>query len=381
MNKLILYIQYTNPANYPPLLHSSQILANDGWKVVFLGTKSQGDCQFKLDSGLNVRVHLLWFQRPGFFQKIHYILYCLWGLAYALVFRPRWVYASELLASPMACFLSVIGYKVIYHEHDSPDSTEIEHGSVLRLLQCRKQAALKSVCCILPNQERSHVFQKSTGCPNVVTVWNCPSLSEVRSARSLRRSTPLRVLYHGSIVPARLPLAVIDALADSCFDIKLRIVGYETVGYQGHVTALLARASKLGISNRIEFRKAVATRSELMELCAECDIGLAFMPMQSTSINMRCMTGASNKPFDYLACGLGVLVSDLPDWNELYVKPGYGLACNPEDSVSIRKALMWFWDHPREMAAMGEKGRHKILSDWNYEKQFERVSKLMNMER
>ena len=33
----ILYIQYTNPAGYPPLEHSSRLLAARGWVVVFLG--------------------------------------------------------------------------------------------------------------------------------------------------------------------------------------------------------------------------------------------------------------------------------------------------------------------------------------------------------
>lgn len=34
----ILYIQYTNPAGYPPLEHSSRILAQADWEVLFLGT-------------------------------------------------------------------------------------------------------------------------------------------------------------------------------------------------------------------------------------------------------------------------------------------------------------------------------------------------------
>jgi MFS family permease len=32
----VLYIQYTNPAGYPPLQHSSRILASAGWQVLFL---------------------------------------------------------------------------------------------------------------------------------------------------------------------------------------------------------------------------------------------------------------------------------------------------------------------------------------------------------
>ena len=38
----ILYIQYTNPAGYPPLEHSSRLLANAGCEVLFLGTGALG---------------------------------------------------------------------------------------------------------------------------------------------------------------------------------------------------------------------------------------------------------------------------------------------------------------------------------------------------
>jgi hypothetical protein len=49
------------------------------------------------------------------------------------------------------------------------------------------------------------------------------------------------------------------------------------------------------------------------------------MPKVSEDINMQAMVGASDKAFDYLACGLALLVSDLPDWRAIYVEAGYGL--------------------------------------------------------
>ncbi|MGA9995595.1 MAG: glycosyltransferase, partial [Pyrinomonadaceae bacterium] len=82
------------------------------------------------------------------------------------------------------------------------------------------------------------------------------------------------------------------------------------------------------------------------------------------------MTGASNKPFDYLACGLPLLVSDLPDWRNFFVEPGYALACDMENPQSIADAVRWYLDHPEEMRRMGEGGRQRIISEWNYEKQF-----------
>ena len=52
---------------------------------------------------------------------------------------------------------------------------------------------------------------------------------------------------------------------------------------------------------------------------ARAHVGLALMPLNSNDLNMRHMTGASNKPFDYMAAGLALLVSDLPDWRQMFV--------------------------------------------------------------
>ena len=103
------------------------------------------------------------------------------------------------------------------------------------------------------------------------------------------------------------------------------------------------------------------------------------MPLRTQDINEQNMTGASNKPFDYLACRLALLVSHLPDWKKMYVEPGYGLSCDPENTQSIAGAFRWFVEHPNEMRAMGEKGREKIMSGWNYEAQFIPVLETINV--
>ena len=115
---------------------------------------------------------------------------------------------------------------------------------------------------------------------------------------------------------------------------------------------------------------AIPLRADLLEQSSRCDVGLALMPLTSDDVNLRTMAGASNKPFDYLARGLALLVSDLAEWKALFVDPGYGLACNPEDPESIGQALRWFVEHPTEVRRMGERGRVKVEREWNYETQF-----------
>jgi glycosyltransferase involved in cell wall biosynthesis len=143
------------------------------------------------------------------------------------------------------------------------------------------------------------------------------------------------------------------------------------------VSELRKTAEQIGISSRVVFPGALPGRKELLAWCRKCDVGLAFMPKMSDDINMQAMVGASNKPFDYLSCGLALLVSDLPDWRATYVENGYGLACDPSDPESIAGALHWFLNYPAEMRAMGERGRRRIEEEWNYDSQFSMVLERM----
>jgi len=97
------------------------------------------------------------------------------------------------------------------------------------------------------------------------------------------------------------------------------------------------------------------------------------MPLTATDWNCETMTGASNKAFDYLACGLALLVSDLPDWREMFVEPGYARGCDPADPESIASAIRSLIERPDQMRAMGESGRQRILAEWNYENVFQPI--------
>jgi glycosyltransferase involved in cell wall biosynthesis len=208
----------------------------------------------------------------------------------------------------------------------------------------------------------------------ILTVWNCPIRGEIQQPKQGKNGDQkLTLFYHGSIVPSRLPLDIIRAMAQLPEEIKLRIAGYETIGHRGYLSALRHTAAEYGLENRLEFLGAIPQRADLLIRCREANVGLALMPLQSADANELTMLGASNKPFDYIACGLALLVSDLPDWTKLYVANGFGRSCDPDDPKSIAAAIRSFIEHPLETRAMGQRGQARIAQDWNYETQFEPV--------
>ncbi|HEX7778267.1 MAG TPA: glycosyltransferase [Vicinamibacterales bacterium] len=367
----VLYVQYTNPAAYPPLQHSASILAAAGCEVRLVGTAIAGE-RLTFEQSDRVRVALMPFEPGGWRQKVHYAQFASWVAAEARQWRPDWVYVSDPLACPAALALRrLTGARFIYHEHDSPSPDVGAQSTFMRVvLRARRALAARAELCVLPNDERAELFREQTGRKDgVVTVWNCPMRDEVGTSREVSPAPAMKVVYHGTIVPARLPATVLQALVALPAAVSLVVAGYETAGHPGYVDALRQEARRLGIDGRITFAGTLS-REGLMQQCRTCDVGLALLPRTSADVNERAMVGASNKVFEYLAAGLAVIVGDQPRWRETFVDAGFGRACDPASPASIAAELRWLFEHPAERAVMGERGRHRIGLDWNYDHQF-----------
>jgi glycosyltransferase involved in cell wall biosynthesis len=211
----------------------------------------------------------------------------------------------------------------------------------------------------------------------VLTVWNCPARAEADgTVTPAPRGEQFVLFYHGSIVPARVPLAVLKAISMLSDKVRFQIAGYETIGHPRYVAILKAEAERLGVAQQLEYLGAFS-RENLLPFCRRATVGLSLIAETTSDLNEQTMIGASNKPFEYLACGIPLLVSDLPEWKEAFVAPGYALACRSSDAKSIARSLGWFMEHPEETPKMGQRGRQRILTDWNYETQFQEVQEKM----
>jgi glycosyltransferase involved in cell wall biosynthesis len=318
------------------------------------------------------------YRSGGWRQKVHYARFLLWVVSWTLRWRPSWIYASDPLACPIALLLSFMpGVRVVYHEHDSPMPDAERDPRTTRFMRtalgARRRLVRRAALCVLPAESRALRFQDTFQRARVLTVWNCPRRTEASRPHPPRQSDRLRVWYHGSIVPARVPLATVRALARLPDSVTLTIAGYETLGHQGWVEQLGRAASREGVAHRVMFLGPIPQRADLLQACGGHDVGLALLPLDAVDINEREMAGASNKPFDYMARSLALLVSDLPAWRAMYVDQGYARACDPGDPESIAAALRWFLEHPEETSAMGERGRRRIVDVWNYDRSFQPV--------
>lgn len=364
----ILYIQFTDPNGYPPLEHLSQLLAERGWLVTMVGTASFGDNIIEMPADPRITIQKLRAVRGRWRQKIQYLEFFGRGIQASLRLRPKWIYASDPLSAPLALLLvRLTKARVIYHEHDAPN-LDREYSRLMKFaIACRNRLAREATICVIPQTDRLRLFLAQTGRTGpTYCVWNCPRSNEIQRAAP-RQGPELVVYYHGSINPSRLPVQLVEAVCRFKGAVHIWVAGYETAGSRGYVEEMQRLASKNGAPSALKWLGTIPLRRDLLKNAAQADVGLSLMPMASDDINMTYMVGASNKPFDYMASGLPLLVSDLPAWTSLFVTTGFARACRPHDVDSIESELRWFLEHPRERQAMSERCRDQIRTSWNYE--------------
>src|SRR5689334_6585453 len=155
----VLYVQYTNPGVYPPLVRGAQLFAEAGARVLMLGTRTLGTDALDAPPANGITVKLLPEAADGWRLKAHYARYAAWVAREALSWSPDWIYASDLLSTPIALGLANGRTRVVYHEHDAP-ALEHESWFVRRCLDARRRLLERAAVVVAPNAEqigRAHV--------------------------------------------------------------------------------------------------------------------------------------------------------------------------------------------------------------------------------
>ena len=80
--------------------------------------------------------------------------------------------------------------------------------------------------------------------------------------------------------------------------------------------------------------------------------------------------------FEYMAAGLPVIASDFPLWREIIERAGAGLLVDPESPRQIAEAIEWILTNEKEAEQMGQRGREAVLSEYNWEKEEEKLLQL-----
>lgn len=110
---------------------------------------------------------------------------------------------------------------------------------------------------------------------------------------------------------------------------------------------------------------------EVPNVLARAQVGLVLLqPLQSYIDAMPL------KLFEYMAAGLPVVASDFGVMREVIGRHNCGLLVPPDDAEALAAAQLWLFEHVEEAAAMGQRGRQAVLSDYNWASQAQELKYL-----
>lgn len=143
---------------------------------------------------------------------------------------------------------------------------------------------------------------------------------------------PLRILYHGQVLPDRGLEAIIDSIPLWIEPHRLTIRGD---GDSGYIAGLKARVSATGRSELVTFEKAVKP-DEVMPLAARsADLGVHFTPLDTDQRHFSL----PNKLFEYIGAGLAVAVSPGVDLKAVVEGHGVGVVSRDARAEAAAAAI------------------------------------------
>jgi glycosyltransferase involved in cell wall biosynthesis len=146
------------------------------------------------------------------------------------------------------------------------------------------------------------------------------------------------IVYAGAVTTGRGLEQAIEALPNAA-GVGLEVLG---PGREQFRRGLLALAESAGVADRFELAPAVPP-AELIPRIAGAAAGLALIQPICRSYELSL----PNKLFDYLAAGLPVLASDLPEIGRFVADSGLGLVVPPTDTDAIAAAMLELTDPVR----------------------------------
>jgi glycosyltransferase involved in cell wall biosynthesis len=84
----------------------------------------------------------------------------------------------------------------------------------------------------------------------------------------------------------------------------------------------------------------------------------------------------STKMFEYMACGLPVVCSDFPLWEQIVRDAACGIVVDPLDPSAAVAAIEQLCKDPDEARRLGENGRRAVLSRFSWEAEFTKLDRL-----
>lgn len=254
---------------------------------------------------------------------------------------PKVFVAHDLPMLPLACKLAKkTGAKLVYDSHELYAEQEFSKWEKKRWFDIEARYINSADAVITVNQSIAEELRKRYGIPKVEVIYNSEkspfsldSAHKIFHAKLGLDPKAKILLLQGGISEGRN----IDVLVAAMEYVKNNVC-LVLLGDGVYAKSLKKIVNKIGLSSRVYFMPAVP-QDQLLTLTASADAGV--IPYQPTCLNNYYCT--PNKLFEFIAVGLPIVASDLPEIKRIVQGNEIGLVGATNNPKSFAKLIDQFF--------------------------------------
>ncbi len=258
-------------------------------------------------------------------------------------------------------------YSVRFYQWNMPGYLRAPLAKVFRMFErftCSKFQGL-----VVPDTGIREVFTgKYSRC---AIVRNTHDLTRLAALTDVPPKDKNPVLYtSGSNLPDRNCLEMVRALPmilKQIPDAILRLAGYFPEGYSDF---LRENAIKLGVESHLELLGPLPYLDHFKR-SFRAHVGCVFLKDTPKNHNAN-----SNRLFEYMYCGIPVIAENLPGPRSVVEYAQCGILIDSSKPEQIAEAFIHLIQNPEKASEMGANGRRAVMTEYNYEKDFQELKKL-----
>ncbi len=266
----------------------------------------------------------------------------------ASYYTPSVFVANDLPMLPLAKQLAQkCGARLVYDSHELYCEQEFSKREKYRWSEIEGKYIGACDIVITVNQSIASELEQRYGIRDVKVIHNAertlksPAISQcLHEAFNLSANKKI-VLMQGGLSAGRNLKALVDAMRYvQNQDVVLVVLGDGIL-----LRSLEKLAQQRGIAGRVYFHNAVP-QSNLLEFTAAADVGV--IPYQATCLNNHYCT--PNKLYEFIAAGLPILATDLPEIRKVVKEREIGLVGDTSSSKKIGSLIDNFFSDEERFA-------------------------------
>ncbi len=376
---------WTHAGWHPSLAFTSQLLSEAGHLVHILARSPLVNRSFTEGAQFGKNAQLQQVGRSDWYTKGRqdYFSYLAEALRLTRRFRPDVIIGYDLhgFVAAYLAHLRCPSSKLVYHNFDLAPSTGISPFTRM-LKRLEILGAQKADVTIFSSAVRADLFSREAALKRKpLVVMNCQRLHQLHQPtgelQTLLSQTGRKfdrlVVRLGMIGPHHGIEATIRSICDWKGNWGLILAGAPIESYMEEIKQLVM---ELRLDDQVIFLPSVSF-SLWYECLYNANLGIALYEPVGT--NNMSMAGAGNKLNLYLKAGIPSIVPTIPDFVAMTDRYKIGEVADPTDPASIAGAINAVLLDSRKYTTYSENARHAFETEFNFEKQFEPVLRLLHL--